>query len=286
MGFAIRFLVRFWELFLVAGIVLYELFTGWLTVERMKGWWSWFLSEPGWWAHTIEILVFATTVWLVWSALKYGVRLFYQLRWAKNLVCLKITQPRQETHKDREEAIEKDFREKIGVMNQLYRALHEIGEMNLVNMIRSAIFQTDLVSFELFYEKERINFYVITNKYYAGVVEKQITSFYPDAYVEPLKELPEPVPKKTHAKCFYFYQKKPSWRPFKTYKVIENDPLNSMTNVLSKLKKDDRASVQIVIRPRKGSHLIGGWQKKARKSLNRELLKKKKHFGIPGFSWL
>jgi len=286
MGLAIRFLARFWELFLVAGVALFEVFTGWLTLDRMKDWWSWYLSEPGIITHTFEIFIFITTAWLVWDAVKYAIRLAYQLRWSKNLVCLKITQPRQETHKDREEATEKDFREKIGVMEQLYRALHEISEMNLTNIIRSALFQTDLVSFELMYEKGKINFYLVTNKYYADVVEKQITSFYPDAYVEPMKELPDPSVKGNHAKCFYFYQKKPTWRPIKTYKVIENDPLNSTTNVLSKLKKEDRASVQVIIRPRKGSHLIGGWQKNARKNLNRELLKKKKHFSIPGLGWL
>lgn len=286
MGFLIRFAARFWELFIIAGIAIWELARGWLTLARMQTWWEWFISEPGWWNHTLAILAFALTAWFVWDIFKYFVRLAYQLKWSRDLVCLKVTQPRQETKKDREDATEKDFREKIGVMEQLYRALHEIGEMNLKNIIRSAIFQTDLVSFELAYEKEKINFYVITNKYYVGVVEKQITSFYPDAYVEPMKELPNPAPKGLKAKCFYFYQKKPNWRPFKTYKSIENDPLNSMTNMLSKLKKDDRASVQLVIRPRKGSHLIGGWQKKARKNLNRELLKKKKHFGIPGLGWL
>jgi len=286
LGLAVRFLARFWELFVLVGIAIWELARGWLTIDRMKGWWEWYIAEPGWWINSLEILVFVTTAWLIWDVLKYSVRLIYQLRWARNLVCLKVTQPRQETHKDREEATEKDFREKIGVMDQLYRALHEIGEMNLGNIIRSALFETDLVSFELFYEKEKINFYIVTNKYYAGVVEKQITSFYPDAYVEPMKDLPEPAPKKSKAKCFYFYQKKPKWRPIKTYKVLENDPLNSMTNVLSKLKKDDRASLQIILRPRKGSHLIGGWQKTGRKALNRELLKKKKHFGIPGFGWL
>jgi hypothetical protein len=286
MGLAIRFLARFWELILIAIIALYQAITGWLTLERLKGWWEWYISEPGFITHTFEIFIFITTVWLIWDAVKYAVRLTYQLKWSKNLVCLKITQPRQETHKDREEATEKDFREKIGVMDQLYRALHELSEMNLTNTIRSALFQTDLVSFELMYEKEKINFYVITNQYYASIVEKQITSFYPDAYVDILKELPEPVPQGKNAKCFYFYQKMATWRPFKTYKVIENDPLNSTTNVLSKLKKDDKASLQIVIRPRKGSHLIGGWQKKARKELNRELLKKKKTFSIPGFGWL
>ncbi|MFA6458644.1 MAG: type IV secretion system DNA-binding domain-containing protein [Patescibacteria group bacterium] len=286
MGFFIRFIARFWEVFVIAGVALFEFARGWLTWERIQGWWNWYVSAPGWWNHTITIFVFVTTAWFIWDIVKYSVRLAYQLQWARGLVCLKVTQPRQETHKDREEATEKDFREKIGVMEQLYRALHEISEMNLGNIIRSAIFGTDLVSFEFFYEKDKINFYVITNKYYAGVVEKQITSFYPDAYVEPMKELPEPAPKKSHAKCFFFYQKMPSWRPFKTYKVVENDPLNSLTNVLSKLRTEDRASVQLVIRPRKGSHLIGGWQKSARKALNRELLKKKKSIGIPGLGWL
>ncbi|MFH0834596.1 MAG: type IV secretion system DNA-binding domain-containing protein [Patescibacteria group bacterium] len=286
MGFLIRFVARFWELFVIVGVALWELATGWLTADRLRGWWAWYISEPGWWHHTITLFVYSITIWMIWDAFKYLVRLSYQLKWSRNLVCLKVTQPRQETHKDREEATEKDFREKIGVMEQLYRALHEISEMNLKNIIRSALFQTDLVSFELFYEDEKINFYVVTNKYYAGVVEKQITSFYPDAYVEPMKELPEPAPKGSNAKCFYFYQKLPNWRPFKTYKVVENDPLNAMTNVLSKLKPNDRASVQIVLRPRKGSHLIGGWQKTARKALNRELLKKGKSFGIPGLGWI
>ena len=288
MGILIRFILRFWAVIIAVIIALYEVATGYLTIDRLKSWLGWFIGGSGWWMHTLEIVTFIATTWLVFDILRYAIRLVYQLHWAKNLVCLKITQPRQETHKDREEATEKDFHEKIGAMEQLYRSLHELGEMNLKNIIRSSIFKTDLVSFELMYEKEKIVFYAVTNRYYQSVVEKQITSFYPDAYVEPTKVLPNPCPKKLRAKCFYFYQKKPNWRPFKTYKTLENDPLNAMTNVFSKLKKDDLASIQMIIRPEKGQGLLwGGWQKKARKLLNNELIKKKKNsFSIPGFGWL
>jgi hypothetical protein len=286
MGILVRVIVRFWFLIVAAAVALYEVITGYLTIERLQSWWSWYIGGSGWWYHTIEIATIALSVYTVFTVGKYLLRLWYQLRWSKNLVCLKITQPRQETHKDREEATEKDFREKIGVMDQLYRAFHEIGEMNLMNIIRSAIFHTDLISFEMVYENEKINFYIVTNKYYQPIVEKQVNSFYGDAYIEPVKDLPNPAPKGMNSKAYFFYQKKPSWRPFKTYKSIENDPLNSMTNVLSKLRKEDKAAIQLVVRPEKGASLFGGWQKSARKKLNAELLKKKKGFSIPGLGWL
>lgn len=283
MGILLRIVTRFWGLIIIGIVAIYEALIGYLTLERLGAWWDWYVSPPGFWLHTLQIVALGLTVYTVWQIVKEVGRTFYQLYFARGLVALRVIQPRQETHKDREEATEKDFREKIGLMDQLYRSLHELGEMNLKNMLRSLLFQTDLVSFELVYEKEKINFYVVTNRYYKDVVEKQITSFYPDAYVEAVSL---PVPKGKRAKCFYFYQKKHPWRPIKTYKTIENDPLNSMTNVMSKLKKTDCASLQIVLRPEQGRHLIGGWQKKGRKEINREVLKKKKRFTIPGLGWL
>lgn len=285
MGILIRFVLRFWEVILLGCAGLYEFATGFLTPERLHTWWVWWSAAPV--HNTFELIAWGFTLYTAWEAMIWGIRTVYQLRWARQLVCLRVTQPRQETHKDREEATEKDFREKIGVMEQLYRSLHEIGGMNLTNMLRSSIFHTDLVSFELQYSDEKINFYIVTNKYYCGLVEKQITSFYPDAYVEAMKELPIAAKPGQSVKSFYFRQKREHWRPFKTYKSLENDPLNAMTNVLSKLRKTDRATLQVVIRPEKGVGLFGGWQTSARKELNLELLKKKKHgLQIPGLGWL
>lgn len=284
MGFLIRLIVRFWAVIAAAFVAGYELLTGYLTAERLSSVWQWYVAAPG--HNTLYIVTTALMVYALWRALVYVVRTAYQVYWARQLVALKISMPRQETHKDREEATEKDFKEKIGVAEQLYRSLHELGEMNLGNIIRSAIFQTDLVSFELAYAEKKIEFFVVTHRYYVGVVERQITSFYPEAYVEPQKSLPDPVGTAAHARAYYFYQKLAEWRPFRTYKNLENDPLNALTNVMSKLEEGDRASVQLVLRPENTPLLFGSWQKKARKALNRELLKKGGGVGIPGFGWL
>lgn len=286
MGLIVRLLRFAIELFPLVFGAIWGLFEFVFSRENLVAFWTWYVSGAGWFDHTLELVSLVLTVWMAWDIVIFAVRTTYQIRWSRDLVCLKVTQPRQETKKDHEEATEKDFREKIGVMEQLYRSLHEIGEMNLGNLIRSVLFHTDYISFEMQCVDQKIAFYVVTHRTYASIVEKQITSFYPDGYVEPQKNLPEPTPAGTDPKCYFFYQKMAGWRPFKTYKAVENDPLNAMTNVLSKLQKGEQASVQVIIRPEKGHSLFGGWQGHGRKELNLELTKKKKHFSIPGLGFL
>ena len=283
MALLLRFLISFGELFILAGAAGYAYIHQYLNQNTLNNLWHWYSAD--YLHNTLYIVGGALTVYTLWRTLLALIRTAYQIHFSRHLVALHITQPRQETEKDRQEAVEKDFREAIGIMEQLYRSLHQIGQLNLGNTIRSALFHTDLVSFELSYAEQKIDFYVVTNKYYQSIVEKQITSFYPNAYVEPAKELPNPAPKGTKSKSFFFVQKKENWKPFKTYKVLENDPLNAMTNVFSKLQDKDRVGIQFVLRPRHGEG-FGGWHAPARKALNMELLKKKKSFGIPGIGFL
>lgn len=49
--------------------------------------------------------------------------------------------------------------------------------------------------------------------------------------------------------------------PIKTYKYLEDDPLNSLTNVFGGLTKNDKAVFQMVLKP-----LGSGWNKKAKKA--------------------
>lgn len=280
MGFLVRIFVTLLGALTWLGAWAWDSLTSEAMLAHLRTAWQWYAADPG--HNTLALLLTSLTIWTAWELGVEALRQAVQMHRARKLVCLKITQPRQETNKDREEATEKDFHEKVALMEQLYRSLHEIGEMNLGNTIRSWLFQTDLVSFEVMYVDEKIQFFAVTHEYYRPIVEKQITSFYPDAYVEPVKELPDPAPAGKYAKAFYFYQKKADWRPFRTYKSLENDPLNAMTNVFSKLQPADRASVQMVIRPT-GS----GWEKAARKHLNNEMLKKEEpFFSIPGLGWL
>ncbi len=209
--------------------------------------------------------------WMIWTlSILLVVKLFgpwtvrelYE-RWvSRHRVFIQITMPREESTKDKENATEKDFRERIGIMEQLYRATHEIRELNLSNRIMVWLFHRDAVSFEIHARHQDITFYVSVHPYYSGILEKQITSFYPSASIEfirPEPMQPKKLKKQNTMKGYYLYLKNLNWYPLKTYKTIENDSLNDFTNVLSKLEENEKAVIQIMVRPRHEK-----WQKTAR----------------------
>jgi len=187
-----------------------------------------------------------------WYALKWTIKLARLInlhRSSKHLVYLKVTLPRSDSKADQERRTEKDFKEKIAVMSQLYRALYEIREMNLWNTIKTKIWQADNISFELFVEKNQLNFFVVVNKYYQSIVEKQITTFYKDADIKAYEEPYKLYEKGKKSRGYFLYAKKPFWFPINTYKNMEQDPLNDIANVLSKLQPNERAAIQIIVNP-------------------------------------
>jgi len=232
---------------------------------------------------------------LRWSIIVVGAYIFWKIMWVfihhraaavatKDLVYLTISVPRGDTSKDRQEQTEKDFKEKIGVMAQFFRSIHEIRELDLANRFKVWLFKLDLVSFEIVAKDSFIQFNVTTYKTYQDLIEKQITSYYSDAQVdihEPLK-----LKKKGYyTRGYYAYLQKINWYPTKLYQNIESDPLNAMTNVLSKMEEDELAVLQICVRPRNPS-----WQKKATQ-FGSDLFKGKKSGGgiwskIPGLNIL
>ena len=193
--------------------------------------------------------------------LRFGIGMFHYLYMvqiaSKRLVHMKVTLPRQESQKDKDKAEEKDFKEKIAIMEQFFRNIHELSELSLANTIRTFIFRDDVVSFEYVARDKVVDFYVIVQKRYQGLLEKQITSYYPHAEVE----LVDPInikPKGNKLKCYFAYQKRDYYYPIKTYKTLENDPLNDITNIFSKFEQTDVASIQVLVRAKKSKK----WKKK------------------------
>jgi len=179
-------------------------------------------------------------------------RSLYILHRNKHLVYLKIQLPREDSQKDNEKKEEKDFKEKVAVMEQLYRNLHEISELNLGNIVRNFIFKAEIISFELVAQNGQLDFYVVIEKRFRELVEKQITSYYTSADIQSLK--PYALnPKGNTMKCYYAYLKNTFFYPIKTYKTLENDPLNDISNIFSKLEPTESVCMQIVIRPRKSN---------------------------------
>lgn len=230
-------------------------------------------------------LVFVTTfvlTWIGWEIFKAILYYGLEINRAQKLVYSRVLLPRNDSKIDKEQQTKKDFREKVAIMHQLYRSLWEIKQLNLGNAIKSYLFKYDKLSFELVLENQELSFYVITPPYFQGIVEKQITSYYPDADIQPVSDY-KSYERGYNLKGYYFYQKRPGYFPIKTYKTLEDDPLNGISNVFSKLDKDERAVFQIVMRP-KSNH----WRKKGKK-MAEDIFKGKKtgtFKGIPGLGWL
>lgn len=229
--------------------------------------WRWGIANP------LNALIWVAGIYVGWKLVWFVIH-FYAAKFnTKNLVYLRITLPREESQKDKEKQVEKDFREKIGIMEQFFRNLHELKELTLWNRIKVWFFQLNIVSFEIVAQEKLVNFYVTTYKEYQELVEKQITAYYKDADIQ--SEKPYEVLKKGYkTRAYYAYATRPYWFPIKTYKTIENDPLNDMTNVFSKLQEDEFAVIQLQIRPRGEK-----WRKKAQ-TMGTSMFKGSKAGGI------
>ena len=113
---------------------------------------------------------------------------------SRKLVSMKVVLPRSDTKLDQEKRTEKDFKEKVAVMEQLYRALWEVRNLDFWQSIHFWITRDIRISFEMYVEKGQLLFYVVTQPKFISIVEKQITAFYGDAEVT-LEPTPEVRPK-------------------------------------------------------------------------------------------
>ncbi len=210
--------------------------------------------------NPIKSLLYLVLIFVLLKLSLWLLRNIYRYKDSKNLVFMQITLPRDDSTKDREKENEKDFREKISVMSQLYRSLNETRELNFANLLKVKILKHNIFTFELVAEKETVNFYVTTPAYYQSIVEKQITTYYSGANIDILKQPYDFAPDGNKFKGFFGYLQNENFFPIKTYKIVENDPLNSLTNIFSKLTKDETAVIQLAIRPQSPK-----WSKKAEK---------------------
>lgn len=105
--------------------------------------------------------------------------------------------------------------------------------------------------FEIVAIKGEILFYIAAPVTMVSMLEKVITSQYPDALIEETEEH-NIFFKKQEAKNIYggeLVMRKSPVYPIKTYMGIDLDPLESLTNSLSKLESNEGAAIQLILRP-------------------------------------
>jgi hypothetical protein len=203
-------------------------------------------STIGWFWPTVGIAFGLLIIAIIYFVIKNNLLKKKKINYAENLVMLQVLIPREVKRED-ERQVKEDFKEIMSVAEQLYSSFSALYEKKLL----SKIVGQQNISFEIIAKNGEILFYVGVPKSLTSYAEKQIHSLYPSAQIEANKEFKILKPNAKIA-CGEIKLKRRFFYPIKTYKQLENDPLNSLTNAISKLDKEDRAGVQVLIKPTSG----------------------------------
>ena len=165
------------------------------------------------------IFIFIVFVFIFQSSIRCFLHFFMASIKKKDVVYFSVLIPREDTEKDKQKRVEKDFKEKIGVMSQLYRSMHEIRELDLGNQFRVWLYNLPIMNFDIVCRHSMIEFRVSTFREYKDLLEKQITTYYPNAAIDVYK--PEIIKRKGYkTRSYYAFLERINWYPIKMYKEI------------------------------------------------------------------
>lgn len=132
----------------------------------------------------------------------------------------------------------------IEIMNQVYKNFYAIFE----DKRKFKKLWNNYISMEMLIEKEIIKFMIWVPEDHIITLEKMISSFYPWAIIESIDQ-----PKLLEAWKFMdwweFLLTKHSVHPIKTYESFEADPMDSLLSACSKIDKDEKLLLQILVEP-------------------------------------
>jgi len=195
-------------------------------------------------ASFLGVVTFFSGVWVI-------VRSFFSTRAEINrsmnmeMETIRVTKSfKGNEDKAREEA----WKEEIGAMEQFLASLSNIKEKN--GFFYRLIYDNPHISFEIanFAKSDEITFFVSVPRKFRGSIEKLIHSFFPNASVERTKDFNVFHPGSCTASAVLQLKNK-YILPIKTYETMEVDPLNAITNALSKLDiHKEGAAFQIILR--------------------------------------
>jgi len=192
----------------------------------------------------ILALVFGTIflIYKIWEKNKRDI----EVKRVLNTRFFLVTLPR-EVHQASEREPAKDFRQLVGVAEQMFTAFASLYSHELKNKILQ---EQEQVSFEIISRGNLVSFYIVCPKMLEEMVARQVQAYYPTAHLDPV---PNPnifrLSKPGSFSCATFKLNKKYVLPLKTYLNLESDPLSGVTNAMSKLGEDENAAFQIILQP-------------------------------------
>ena len=198
----------------------------------------------------------------------------------KKTVFIEVAVPREtaeQVQKERAGSSQNGDKDMIGSGEQLFTIMSEYA----TDSFKTWLFGAPRFSLEIVSIDQEVHFWVATTEEIADVLERQIVAIYPKANVTRLNKLDFFKPN-TVAYSQEIQLNRRFELPFKTYNVMTDDPLNSITNALGSIQKDESAAVQLIITP-----ISDGWQSKPREIATKiNQGQNPEDFLFPSFSWL
>ncbi len=208
---------------------------------------------------TIAYLVgfYAIVAVLIWGV-RFVARKLYRTRLGLQKKVLLITVPKEAGEKKGESERKKslqELQEQIAVAQTFFSAIGglraERGPMAWL------LGRSDEFSFEIVSQKGVISFYIAVPPRYRNFIEEQVHGLYPNAQVAEVEDYNIFTPKGV-IRGGYVIQRKHHLFPIKTFRKLEVDPLETLTNTLAKVAHTDGAAIQYVCRSAKAAWRIKG----------------------------
>ncbi|MEK7211745.1 MAG: hypothetical protein AAB731_03865, partial [Patescibacteria group bacterium] len=215
-------------------------------------------------ANTGALLIFIFVAALIVVGI-FVLRAFLRRKHAMDIafrkVVLLVTVPKESAEKAGEQEKTKthqEVQEKISVMESLLSAL---GGMKRDSGIKTWFYgEDDSIALEIAANDGLIYFYLAAPRKVAPFMEQQIHAAFPLAQVEETADYNIFTPEGAIVSNYLKFKREPLF-PIKSYKKLESDPLNSLTNAMSKfVSAEEGAAIQYVLRP-----VSGKWRKRSRK---------------------
>lgn len=201
-------------------------------------------------AYILAGLILVGLIYVVIKLILAPLRAAHQTSTAFNKVTLLVTVPKQEKGRQKEDRLPKqqEIQEDIGVMETFFSTL---GGLKAQRTLKSRILdRDDHLSFEIVANNGVIAFYVATPRYMRRFIEEQVQAQFPGAVVEEVEDYNIFKPTGFAAGAYVTFRR-PFYFPIKTYRKLDSDPLNSITNALSKITANEGALIQFVVRSAK-----------------------------------
>ncbi len=174
----------------------------------------------------------------------------------KKLIFLEVQIPEQTYERaQKEKGATRDDKETIAQGEQLFRTLN-----NYTTKKWSIFFKGyNSFSFEIINKKGKINFWIAAPEKTVSSLEKQIIAAYPRCIIKRIDN-PVTLNEKGYTYAEEYQTSSLQYLPFRTYRNMESDPVNVLTNAMTGVPIDDTLIFQITLAPVKPA-----WQKLARK---------------------